>query len=369
MSEYLTHPESERSIHPVSIIRDVDHPAIRSTEKAVLWALASQLNLPKGRDTVYSSMATIAKHAGLEESGARRVMNWLVQVGIVLEVEGPYRAKSRQIDLARLVSLPTDLRRSRVDVVLPALDSVQGTLDVVTPSEATAPMDDVHPPLDSVPPTLDDVHPVRDVVQPKNDSKNKTRTIRRTISATVPARGLAPIGSVLVLNFGQSDPPTPVTITATPAARPETSKASVESLPVDDSNPPPKGKGKASKRVASKPTVSRARELTPEQANTQRRVSDFFYAEFENARGERPVLDWKGRDRVTLNQFLEKLDWNGDRACEIIANAFRQKTFVEYKCKLSELLVNTTQYQGTPTATRPSLSTSQMPTGKKDYGC
>lgn len=335
MSEYPTHPESERSIHPVSIIRDIDHPAIRSTEKAVLWALASQLNLPKGRDTVYSSMATIAKNAGLEESGARRVMNWLVQVGIVLEVEGPYRAKSRQIDLARLVSLPTDLRRSRVDVVPPALDSVQGTPDVVTPSGVVAPLDHVHPPLDSVPLTLDSVHPVQDVVQPKNDSKNKTRTIRRTISATVPARGSAPIGAPLVLDFGQTDPSAPATIPAQPAARPEPSKTSVESLPVDASNPPPNGKGKAGKRPAGK--------LTESQAKAHTAAIDCWHKTFIEYKNEKPIIT--GKDIKDIDTLLGVMQWDIDKTCALIKSAFTHVWFREKNCSIAELVKKPSTYQ------------------------
>jgi len=145
------------------------------------------------------------------------------------------------------------------------------------------------------------------------------------------------------------------------AASPEPSKPTSDDLVKPQPVPPVKGNVVAKPKTASAVTKSKARELTPEQAKTQRRVSDFFYVEFEKARGEKPILDWKGKDRVTLNQLLDKLEWDGDKACEIISNAFRQKSFVEYRCKLSEILNNTTQYQGTPKSERRASSGQSEP--------
>lgn len=249
MSDNSVRLDSDDGLHPISIIRDLDHPNIRSSEKAVLWAMASQLNLPKGRDTIFSSMSTIAKNAGMDESAARRIVNWFVAVGVLVEVEGPYRSKCRKVDFERLVSLPTDGKRVRGVHVSAALDVVQGDQDQDTQYCTSAPLDHGAPTQDVGAPIRVLVPPDRDVGAPKNDFKNKRRTNEEQFPARVPRRSRTVNGATLGLDFGPVDPPTLAPIPEPLPVRPETLPPSPVALPVETTNPPPKGKGKAGKKA------------------------------------------------------------------------------------------------------------------------
>jgi hypothetical protein len=185
--------------------------------------------------------------------------------------------------------------------------------------------------------------PLRDSYAPEK-SREEQRRAEPPISppggTTGSARPMASFEQPLSLPFGP-------TIPAPPGAIPETLGTGGSARSVEPTARAPKGK---------QPTAV-ARVLSPEQVALRRRVSDCWYEEFTKARGEKPSFDTKNLNEC--KRLLEKFDWNADRVCEIIGNAFRQKSFVEYRCKLSEILNNTTQYQGKPESSR-AVSTGQV---------
>lgn len=91
------------------IIRDVDHPALGSEEKSVLFALASRM--PTLDSEVWPSLPTIASNAGVSESVAGGVMRWLRAVGILVEVNVDRPSKTYRVNFDRLCSLPNDIEK------------------------------------------------------------------------------------------------------------------------------------------------------------------------------------------------------------------------------------------------------------------
>jgi hypothetical protein len=94
---------------PTHIIRDLRHPAIGASEKAILYSLADRMRV--STDGVWPTMQTIAGDAGLCESACRRIVRWLAANGVIVETVDAYRGKVRRIDFERLAALPTDAAR------------------------------------------------------------------------------------------------------------------------------------------------------------------------------------------------------------------------------------------------------------------
>ena len=246
------------SYFPTHKIRDFRHPAILCEERAV-FALAFADRQQSPEDLITASIGTIADDAGVSRKTAQRIVSWGISVGILsMHIRNGFRCYG--FHLEALLGLPTDLARNKLRVGPPVPSSgpavpPEGPADLGQQGESMGP---AVPPMG--PPVLVQCPPVPCSVSPgppKGQSRTKSRDNQGTISATVPARAEAPIGAPLVLGYGQTDPSTPTTIPAPLVARPEASKASSESLPVDDSNPPPKGTRKASKKHAS-PATDRA---------------------------------------------------------------------------------------------------------------
>ena len=322
MSEYPTHTEEDGAPHGISVIRDLRHPAFRSSERAVLWALASRMNPKKGAITVFAAMETIAEDAGLDESAARRIMKWLVLVGVVVEVPGNYRAKSRQIDFTRLASLPPNLRRG-------------GGVHVPVGGAHVPHAQDVSAPDHNAPGGAQNTPGGVYVLvggcprPPEEQEKNKRRTKEEQKTADVPSRALVSFERPLDLPFGP-------TITATNAA-------------------PKKGK------------PGPKRKFTDEQIAARDDVYKFWKKTYSAEVGVEPIV---GSVEVgQMVQLLKKVDWDAVTACALITNAFGDVFFRERIKTIGNITANPSKYQTSPAfvQNRPiRMSTMQTEPGVWD---
>lgn len=340
--------------YPTHLIRRIRHKAFGVEEKAVLMNLADRMRSVS--DVVWPSVETIALDCGMKERAARYVIGWLVLVGALVEVQDGRRTRSFRIDFERLDRLPEHLPpRSRKEKdrhpVPPAMhpehpnrhavqDAQTGT---PCPQGGTTEQGDRHP----VPP-----RPAPGAPEGSSEGTKK-EPVKEPIAARVPRRSNDGPDGQGALQF---DTRSSTSVPATDAARPEAAEPPVETMAPTTPPSPVKGNVGAKSKGASKTTKSGAKELTPEQSQTFRRTTDVFWAEFQKAKGEKPIMDLQGRDRQIVIQFLAKLQWDGSKAREIIENAFSQAYYRERFANFDELLKNTTRYQGTPKSERRASS-------------
>jgi hypothetical protein len=334
------------SYFPTHKIRDFRHHAILCEERAV-FALAFADRQQSPEDLITASIGTIADDAGVSRKTAQRIVSWGISVGILsMHIRNGFRCYGFHLDA--LLGLPMGLARNKLRAG-PPVPPEGPTVLSMGPGDLGVEGEAMGPPVHAMGPAVPVQSPAVpcsvSAGPPKGQSRTKSRDNQGTISATVPARGLAPVGSVLPLDFGPTGPSTPVTIPAPLVARPEPSKASVESLPVDIQNPPPKGKGKASKKPV--------RKFTDEQLAARDVVYAFWKKTYLDELGVEPIV---GNVEVgQMVQLLKKVQWNSTTACALIKNAFADVFFRERIKTIGNITANPSKYQTAPKSERRSF--------------
>lgn len=340
MSEYPTH-----------WIRRIRHKAFGAEERIVLFVLADRMKTTS--DVVWPSVETIASDCGMSERAVRYVIGWLVSIGALVELDDGRRTRSFRIDFELLDRVPENIpSRSRPKgdrhPVHPTLHDVHpdrhaeygtSTGTRCTPGGTTE-QGDRHP-----------VHPRPAPGAPKGFSEGTMKEpVKEPISARVPRRGNGAGGGTLGLDSGQSSPSNETAIPAPLSARPETLEAGPIALPVETPTPPQKGKGKVRKERGGK--------LTEEQALAHTATIDFWSDTYLKEKGERPIIN--GRDIKTIDDILKMVNWNSEKVCRLITNAFTYPWFREKLATVGEIKANPSRYQVPMTVEKKRVSSAQV---------
>lgn len=348
MNEFPTH---RAPYFPTHAIRDLRHPAIRCEEKAIFFVMADRQQNPS--DLVTASLGTIADDAGVSRKTAQRVVSWAVSVGIISQhIRDGFRCYSFHLD--QLVALPTSSVRDRLRAgTRGPIDESRGPIGGTGgPIQSRAPMG---PAVPSMGPRVHVQCPAVPCSVSGGPPKDQTRTKQGpnegANSARVPRRSEGAAGGNLGLDFGPAIPATPEPIPAMEAPRPERPETVVDTLPVPSQIPLVKANVRAKPKRASRATEPRTSVLSPEQAHAHTTAIDCWHNTFiENKNGEKPIIT--GKDIKDIDRLLALVQWDCDKACALIRNAFTYVWFREKQCSVATILKQPSMYQ-VPAQTGP----------------
>jgi hypothetical protein len=133
--------EDHMSDFPTHIIRGIRHKAFGAEERFVLMVIADHMN--KTSDRAWPSVGTIALITSYNERTVRRVITWLLSVGVLVEFDDNRASRTFGINFELLSSLPVALEpRASARTLVPgdrAVVPVNRTHVPVGPDRAAVP--------------------------------------------------------------------------------------------------------------------------------------------------------------------------------------------------------------------------------------